>query len=133
MESKEKLLKSIDKWNELSQLNEGSKVKLISGEIAIFNRLKRKNFVGIIDNKSYNIPVDMFETVLEKSEKKINEKYKSLKKGDLFFISHNNQLLLFKFDKIKNNKIYGINPINKSVTTIDISLFKGKINGTLEC
>ena len=126
---------SIDKLMEVSKLNEGDQVRLTNGEIATYVRLKQKNFVGNVNGKSYNIPVNMFVEVVEKVdittiEENKESEYKSLTKGELFYITDQRKgnALLFIFEEIKNGKIIGISPISKSMTRIDPDLFAGKVS-----
>ena len=116
----------IEKWKELSKLNQGTKVSLTNGDIAEFIRLKQKKFIGIINGKSYDIPVNMFVKVIEVA--KNNDDYVNLKKGQYFYISDSkSNALLFIFEEIQKGYIIGINPITKAKTRIDISLYKDKI------
>ncbi len=121
----------LEKLIEVSNLKQGDKVKLTNGDTAEFIRLKQKNFVGVINGKSYNIPVNMFVSIEEKVEtKKLNESYKTLKKGDLFYITDQRKghAILFKFDSLTNGKIVGISPITGGNTKIDIALYVGKVS-----
>lgn len=116
----------MEKWNKLSTLKQGSKVSLTSGEEAEFIRLKQKNFIGIINGQSYNIPVALFNKVLSIATE--NKEYLNLKKGDYFYISNSkSDALLFIFETIEKERIIGINPITKGRTRIDASLYKGRI------
>jgi UDP:flavonoid glycosyltransferase YjiC (YdhE family) len=120
-----------DKLMEVNNLNQGDKVKLTNGDIAEFVRLKQKNFVGIINSKSYNIPVNMFASIESKAEKKeTNEGYKTLKKDELFYITDQKKghALLFKFEGLKNGKIVGISPITGGSAKIDSGLYAGKVS-----
>ncbi|AEO93892.1 gp649 [Bacillus phage G] len=123
-------MEMFQKFNELSKLNTGDKVKLTNGEVAVFTKLKRKNFEGTIDDKAFNIPIEMFVEVIETVD--VNAKdgeIVSLKKGEPFFINKNGNALLFTFEKIENGRIIGINPVSKSRTRIDKSLYAGKVEG----
>ncbi|MGD6876814.1 hypothetical protein [Bacillus infantis] len=122
---------NFEKLMEVSNLSQGDKVKLSNGDVAEFVRLKQKNFVGIIQGKSYNIPVNMFVSLEEKGKEKApNESYKTLKQGELFYITDQKKghALLFKFDGLKNGKIIGISPINGGITRIDSALYAGKVS-----
>lgn len=118
------------KWLECSELTQGDKIKLTNGDIAEFVRLKQKNFIGIVNGKSYNVPVTMFISVVEKANNnQKQEEYKTLKSGELFFIDDNKgNAMLFIFDSVRNNKIIGINPITKGSTRIDVKLYRGKVS-----
>lgn len=122
-----KIKESIDKWDTLKKLKTNSMILLTNGEECKFIRLKRKKFIGMINGSTFDIPVNMFKEVLE--EAKENVGYKTLKKGELFYItdSRGNDALLYKFDSIKNNRIIGINPLSNVETSIDVSLYRGKV------
>lgn len=114
-----------EKLEKMSELNRGDIIKVRSGEEVEFVRLKRKKFLGIIDGTTYDIPVNAFDKVLERNEINIDEKLDKLTPGDYFYIESNRggNALLFKFKKMRGNKIIGINPISKSNTRIDKELF----------
>ncbi|MFW6029069.1 MAG: hypothetical protein ACOCRO_02315 [Halanaerobiales bacterium] len=118
-----------EKLKKVSKLTIGDVVSLTNGDKAEFIRLKRKNFIGIIKNKTYNIPVNMFDKLIEKSNFNIDKEIKDLKAGELFYIQANNgDAVLYEFKQIKNDKIIGINPISKTKTKINKSLYAGKIS-----
>lgn len=124
---------NFDKLIEVNKLNEGDMVKLTNGDVAEFVRLKQKNFVGIMNGKSYNIPVNMFVSVeskvdLKSKAKEQEQEYKSLKQNELFYINHKGNAVLFKFNEIKGGKIIGVNPSTNATTRIDTSLFGGKVS-----
>ena len=125
-----KVLKNVQegtsKWAILVNLKEGSKVLLTSGEEATFIRFKKKNFVAIIKDKSYNVPIEMFKKVLQ--EATLNEGYKTLKIGEPFYISTGKDAILFTFSGIKNGRIVGTCPITKTLTNIDASMYAGKVS-----
>lgn len=109
----------------------GDKVLLTNGDTAEFIRLKQKKFIGIINDKSYDIPVTMFDKVTEqekpKSEKEKN-KYRTLEKGELFYIVKNERVIIYFFENFQNGRIIGINPVTKGRTKIDTSLYGGKVS-----
>lgn len=107
----------------------GDKIKLKNGSIYEFVKMKRTKFIGKKDGQMYDIPMDMFLEIVEKGEKpKLNNDYKTLRQGELFYINKNDKALLFKFEEIKNGKIVGINPIGNVRTTIDVGLYGGKVS-----
>lgn len=121
----------------LSGLHTGDKVKLTTGEVMEFVKLNRTKFIGRLNDKEYNVPIQMFVEVLEKVDlnKIRDEKSKNnanvlsqLKKGDWFYINKNNSAITFRFEKVEVNKIIGINPINGSTARIDITFEICKIN-----
>lgn len=119
------------KWLQLSDVKMGDKVLLTNGDTAEFIRLKQKKFIGIINDKSYDIPVTMFDKVTEqekpKSEKEKN-KYRTLEKGELFYIVKNERVIIYFFENFQNGRIIGINPVTKGRTKIDTSLYGGKVS-----
>lgn len=119
---------NFDKFRQMASLNPGDKVKLTDGSIAEFVKLKQKNFDGIIDGKLYNVPVNMFVEVIEKADlgSKLNDA-QNMTPGEMFYIAKDGKALLFKFERIERGKIIGINPVSKGRTTIDMSLFAGKV------
>lgn len=118
------------KWLSLTEIKIGDKLKLTDGSICEFVRLKDKKFIGIMDGKSYNIPVMMFDKLVEKVVQKSESKeYLTLKKGDLFYIRDNkSNALLFIFEEMRNSRIIGINPITKGNSKIDVNLYVGKVS-----
>jgi uncharacterized protein YjhX (UPF0386 family) len=120
-------------------LNEGDKIKLITGEVMTFVRLKRTKFVATMNGQNYNVPVSMFDSVIEKvdlnsfqefeqnREKEKKNILSELKKGDYFYINKNNNAIVFKFECIEGRRIIGINPINGNRTRIDIAFEIGKL------
>lgn len=83
------------------------------------------------DDKQYNVPYQMFVKVLREAEPKaINEEYKTLKKGELFFTDDGKRdnALLFSFDTIEKGYIIGISPLSKIRTRISPYLYKGRFN-----
>jgi len=126
---------NFDKLIEVNKLHQGDIVKLTSGESAEFIRLKAKKFIGKINDKMYDIPVNMFDSVIEKTTKTIAdtqeqtlETVKELKQGDWFYINKNGSAIAFKFEAYSGNKIIGINPITNTQCRIDNSFEIGKIN-----
>ena len=116
-----------EKWEQVRQLNRGDIIELTNGDECEFVRLKQKKFIGIMNGTTYDIPVNMFAEVIKKAES-IEEKLANLKKDDLFYIQGNSgRAYLFKFLKLKGNKIIGINPISKTKTTIDREMYVDKV------
>ena len=119
------------KWTALSKIKSGSIVKLTDGSIATLIKLKQKNFDGLINGKSFSIPVMMFVELLE--EAKDNLGYTKLKKGEAFYITTNNKdALLFIYECMEKGNIIGINPVNNGRTRIVPSLYKGSLNDLLK-
>lgn len=120
----------IQKWDKLASLIPGDKVKLTDGSVAVFGRLKQKNFEGNIDGTPFNIPVNMFVEVVEKTSyaDKENAAFKELTPNDWFYINKNSKAILFQFMGFEGKTIIGKNPINNGRTRIDPSLYAGKIS-----
>ena len=119
------------KWLEVNELNEGDKIKLTDGNEALFVRLKQKNFIAIINNKRYDVPVTMYDHLIQKSEvkeKEDNQEYTNLRKGELFYIVKNERVIIFFFEANQNGRIIGINPVTKDRVKIDVSLYGGRVS-----
>ena len=116
-----------EKWEQVRQLNQGDIIELTDGDECEFVRLKQKKFIGIMNGKTYDIPVNMFVKVIKKAES-IEDKLANLEEGELFYIQGNSgRAYLYKFLRLKGNKIIGINPISKTKTTIDRDMYVGKV------
>ena len=117
-----------EKWNMLSGLNYGDKVQLTDGSVAEFVKLAQKNFTGIIDGKSYNIPIQMAVEVVGQAESKDDE-IANLKKGQPFYINKGGKALLFYFEGNQGGRILGVDPVSRAVTRIDKQLYVSKVEG----
>lgn len=113
------------KWMAVANLKQGDTVKLTDGSIAVFTKMKQKNFSGTIDGKAYNIPINMFVEVLGKAV--VDTGYKTLKPGEAFYIAKQGKAMLYTFMGMEGPRIVGMNPVSKQRTTIDISLYGGKV------
>ena len=113
-------------WGELSKLHEGSQVELQDGKNVTFIKLNSKNFVGIMDGKTYNVPISLFKKVLKIVEK--NEDYLKLKDGEFFYISNGKEALIYQFVGMEKNQIIGMNPINLCRTKISPGMYAGRIS-----
>lgn len=119
---------AVDTMKNIVFADSGDKVKLTNGKIYEFVKLKRSKFIGKNENGMYDIPVSMFAEIVEKVEIKINNGYKKLKKGELFFINKNDTAVVFIFEELKNGRIFAENPIHGGKTRIDVGLYGGKIS-----
>jgi len=122
------------KYFEVAKLNTGDIIQLTTGEKVTFIKCKQKNFVGTMeDGKNYSIFINKFDKILETakqiSKDDLPELFKTLTKGDLFYINHRGNAMLFVFETFKNNRIVGINPISNGTSNIDVSLYAGKVSG----
>ena len=99
-------------------LQKGDMIKLVDGREIEFLRVKKKNFEAIINEKPYNVPVEMFDTVVKrnvvKNENEKQKKAKQFKKGDLIYVEQKGKAILFIFDYVKGDTIHVINPVNKA-------------------
>lgn len=131
----EKLQEESRKYNELRVLQAGDIILTTQGQEVEFTSLKRKNFDGIdvATGKAYRYPVPMFEKFVRKGETKASaNEWKELEKGELFYINHKGNAMLYRFEKLekKRNKIVllGINVATKVPTSIDTTLYGGKVS-----
>jgi hypothetical protein len=109
--------------------DKGDKIKLRSGEVVEFIKLNRTKFVFAREGTQYNTPVDNFVEIVEKAPVKgINQSYKKLKQGDLFYIDHKESLIVFSFDELRNGKIHARHVIDGGKISIDLGLYGGTIN-----
>jgi hypothetical protein len=109
--------------------NKGDKIRLRSGEIVEFIKLNRTKFVFAREGTQYNTPVDNFVEIVEKAPVKgINQSYKKLKQGDLFYIDHKESLIVFSFDEMRNGKLHARHVIDGGKISIDLGLYGGTIN-----
>ncbi len=122
------------KYTQVAELIKGDIIQLTTGEKVTFVKCKQKDFSGIMeDGKTYSIFINKFDKILENA-KPINQQEENnnilsqLKKGDWFYINKSDKALLFKFEKIENNKVIGINPIDNGITKIDMSFQFGLLN-----
>ena len=118
-----------DKVITMMGLKRGDIVKLVTGETAEFQSLKQKNFIGIIKGSTYNIPINHFQELVAKSVKidKTSE-VMTLNSGELFYIIKGDNVMVFKFDRIINNKIHCKNPITNGGVTMSLELYAGKVS-----
>lgn len=121
---------------QVMELNKGDKIKLTNGDVMEFVEVKRTKFVATMNGQNYSIPINMFDSVVEKVDiNKINEIKKAekknilseLKKGDWFYINKNGNAIVFQFEGIEGKRIIGINPINGGKSRIDMSFEIGKL------
>lgn len=109
--------------------DKGDKVRLKSGEVVEFVKLNRTKFVFARGEAQYNTSVDNFTEIVEKAPvKKLNQSYKKLKEGDLFYIDHKDSLIVFSFEGLKNGKIQARHVIDNGKINIDLGLYGGTIN-----
>ena len=136
----------VDKRRTVGSLHTGDKVQLTNGDIVDFVEMKRTNFVAIMNDKRYRIPVDMYESTIQRTNQtKSNDEddfdnivenqekkekgfdYNNYKKGELGYINKKGKAILFIFQEIKKNKVIGINPIDGWKITIDNTFEFGRV------
>jgi hypothetical protein len=117
-----------DKWMVLANLQQGAKIRLKDGRESEFIRLKQKYFVGVLDGKTYNIPIGMFDEVISNAPtRNLSNEVSKLKTGELFYISKGADIVIFQFDSIKNNYIHAKNPVTGTGVKIPISMYGGNV------
>ena len=118
------------KWTTLSRLGRGDKIRIRSGEIVEFQSLKQKNFTAKkSDGTLWNLDVNGFMELVEKAvaiDKTSN--ITTLKSGELFYILHKDQVMLFKFEFLKGNKIHAKNPVTNGKATMDVAMYSGRVS-----
>lgn len=122
---------SLKRMEQFLNLKEGDKIELTNGETFTFIRFKRTKFVAKSDNdgKMYDVPEQMFKSLIQKATKQNNYGYTTLQPGELFCIKgHKSYTILLKFKEIKNGKIKAEDPFNGGAWTVDISLYLGKVS-----
>lgn len=108
--------------------NPGDKVKLKNGNVYEFVKLKRTKFLGKNEKGLYDIPVSAFVEIVEKAEIKVNDGYKKLRKGQLFYIDKGGNAIVFIYEEMKRGRIIARNPITGGLAQIDTSLYGGKVS-----
>lgn len=119
-----------EKVMEMSKLERGDIIKLVTGETVEFQSLKQKNFTGTMpDGKLYNIGINLFDSLIEKATKdnKFDE-LKSLKSGELFYFIKGNNAVVLIFNYIQGDRIFATNPINNGNVKLSVGMYAGKID-----
>lgn len=121
-----------EKLIEIYKLQPGDKIKLTTGQEAEFVRLKKTRFVGLILGVSYDIPITMFDRVLEKAapapeSPKVTgvDIAPKLKPGDWFYINNRNRAEVYIFKEIHGTKIIGLVPFDNQAVRIDMGFEMG--------
>lgn len=119
-----------EKWLQVASLKMGDTIKLTTGEIVEFIKMKQKNFVGIMeDGKSYNIFINKFSELIKQSDQAVNKTdYMTLKAGEAFYINKSGNAMLFYFVGIESGRIIGVNPITKGRARIEATMYAGKVS-----
>lgn len=122
---------TLEQMNGLNSLNVGDVFTTIHGAEYSFVEMKRKYVHGtsLKDGKTYRVPVDSFDKVVKRVDRKAKAaEYRSLTRGELFYIAYKGDTVLYKFEGEDRGKIIGINPISNSRTKIDPALYGGKVS-----
>lgn len=126
------ILTDSEKYSAVRKLQPGAQVKCTDGGSYEFIRMKQTKFIGksLKDNRQYDIPYKMFvEIVADAPIKKLDTGYKTLKEGELFYITDQKRddAILFIFVEMRNGRIIGKSPITNGQTRIDVNLYRGKV------
>lgn len=129
----------LNKREELLKLQPGTSIKLTTGSIIQFERVKQKKFVGIISGVQHDISINLFDSVVEKTEQTQEVKTTTTKQ------EHDRELTAFRelmnmqtgtivsltngeeaeFVRLKQKNFIGI--INGSAYDIPIAMYNGVI------
>ena len=118
------------KWTTLSRLGRGDRIRIRSGEIVEFQSLKQKNFTAKkSDGTLWNLDVNGFMELVEKATTiDKTPDVTTLKLGELFYILHKEQTVVFRFEFLKGNKIHAKNPVTNGKATMDVAMFGGRVS-----
>lgn len=93
--------------------------------------MKDRNFVGTLNGKPYDIPVETFKRKVRSGSRSFDPA--TLRKGDWFYTNEHGKACLYKFDRVlPNGKIVGLNPIGNIPTTMSGTFIVGKVEQTKE-
>ena len=129
----------LNKREELLKLQPGTSIKLTTGAIIQFERVKQKKFIGIINGVLHDISIDLFDSVVEKTEKTQEVKTTTIKQeqdreltafrelmnlqtGTIVSLTNGDEA---EFVRLKQKKFIGI--INGSAYDIPIAMYNGVI------
>lgn len=117
---------------EIYNLRKGDKIKLTNGQVGEFIRLKRTRFIAEIAGITYDVPIPMFESLLEKAEPVPESPQTNgfdialkLNPGDWFYIKNRNRAEVYIFQEIKDGKIIGLIPFDNRPVRIDMGFEMG--------
>lgn len=132
----------INKREILLGLKQGTMIKLTTGEIVKLERVKQKKFIGIINEKKYDILIDLFSEVIQTKQdsnqdsnnvrkndpKKDNWlELASLKQGTIVSLKNGEEA---EFIRLKQKNFTGI--INGTSYSIPVSMFVSVIKDAKE-
>lgn len=117
-----------EKKSKLKRCKIGDTVLCTNGHEYEFVRMKQSKFIGKRRGVAYDIPVEMFTTVVKEAEAVEFDPH-TLREGELLYILNNKQEpVIYKFKYMINaNKIMATNPITGTGVRIDSSLVKGAV------
>lgn len=123
-----------EKLDTLSKLSMGDKIELRDGSEYEFIRLKRTRFIGrsLEDDVSYDIHVNSFNEVLERTEDNTEEEIRSLNPGELIYINDKGSPVLLRYKRMKGEKLICSNVISGGRVKVDPELYVGKVKDLKE-
>jgi hypothetical protein len=120
---------SMRSWRELSKLELGDIIEVHTShgpQEAQFTRLRQKKFEANINGKPWICDIESYIRLVRKGEK--DESYKTLKRGEAFYINEKGKASLFIYQEMQKGKLLGINPVGMIPTTIPIQMYIGKVS-----
>jgi len=117
-----------DKFRELKDLKAGDKVRLTGGREMLFVRLKQTKFIATEDGVPYDVPVSMFEELVEKSAESMFDA-NTLTPGDFFYIlTAKKEAIIFQYDGHHSaTQVTAINPVTKLTVRMSQDIIKGPL------
>lgn len=118
----------IEKKRTLRSLDMGDIIKCTNGKEYEFIRMKRDKFLARRDGGMYDVPAQMFDQLVRKSEQ---ERFNpsELQEGELFYILNAQQeAIVLRFQYMINvDKVHAENPITKQGYTLAAHMVKGAV------
>lgn len=117
-----------EKLRILSSLKLGDIVRCINDKDYEFIRMKKAKFIGRRYGTSYDIPVEMFSTIVRLSDKTPFDA-SQLQEGELFYVLNNKkEAIIYHFKYMINaNKVMAENPITGVGARIPSSMAAGTV------
>lgn len=117
-------------FRELAAVPRGAIIRMKDGKTGEFMRVNQTSLDVMIDGKAVRVSLESFaEVVSTEVAQKARDGYKKLKPGTLFYIVYGraDDIVLYVFEQIKNGKIIGRHPVNKTTIRIDPALYGGTV------
>lgn len=117
-----------EKKRSMQDIQTGDTVLLINGNEYEFIRLKQKKFIGKRNGVTYDIPVEMFDSVVKVADKKPFD-VSTLQENDLFYILNAKQEpIVFRYQYMLNvDKVKAKNPATGQDYRISSDMIEGNI------